>query len=179
MKTFRVKNVAPAIAAIMLLSACGDSSGSEAASDATSEASDEAASAQLPNGMTIKEQIEARQGQLEKVGDAFKAISDQLKAGSPDIAIIQEAAAAVPEATQGMADWWPEGSGPESGVDTDALPGIWENMADFQEKVGNMQEAATNLNTAAQGGDMAAIGEAFKATGGTCKACHDDYRLDD
>ncbi len=175
MKAFRVKIVAPAIATMMLLSACGESGGSEAASEASSEA----ATVQLPNGMTIKEQIEARQGQLEKVGDAFKAISDQLKAGSPNIAIIQEAAAAVPEATQGMADWWPEDSGPESGVETDALPAIWENMADFQEKVGNMQEAAANLNTAAQGGDMAAIGEAFKATGGTCKACHDDYRLDD
>ncbi|GAB5482947.1 MAG: hypothetical protein Pars92KO_27040 [Parasphingorhabdus sp.] len=175
MKTLRVKIVAPAIATMMLLSACGESGGS----DAASEASSEAATVQLPNGMTIQQQIEARQGQLEKVGDAFKAISDQLKASSPDIAVIQEAAAAVPEATEGMADWWPESSGPESGVETDALPAIWENMTDFQEKVGNMQEAAATLNTTAQGGDMAAIGEAFKATGGTCKACHDDYRLDD
>lgn len=175
MKTLRVKIAVPAIAAVLMLTACGESGGS----DAAPEASSEAASAQLPNGMTIKEQIETRQEQLEKVGDAFKAISDQLKAGSPDIAIIQEATAAVPEATQGMADWFPEGSGPESGVETDALPTIWENMTDFQEKVGNMQEAATNLNTAAQGGDIAAIGEAFKTTGGTCKACHDDYRLDD
>lgn len=175
MKTLRVNIAVPAIAAVLMLTACGDSGGS----DAAPEASSEAASAQLPNGMTIKEQIEARQGQLEKVGDAFKAIVDQLKADSPDIAIIQEAAAVVPEATQGMADWFPEGSGPESGVETDALPAIWENMTDFQEKVVNMQEAAATLNTAAQGGDMAAIGEAFKNTGGTCKACHDDYRLDD
>ncbi len=175
MKILKVKIAVPAIAAVMMLTACGDNGGSEAAPEASSEA----AGAQLPNGMTIKEQIEARQSQLEKVGDAFKAISDQLKAGTPDIAIIQEAAAVVPEATQGMADWFPEGSGPESGIDTDALPAIWENMPDFQEKVGNMQEAAANLNTVAQGGDMAAIGEAFKTTGGTCKACHDDYRLDD
>ncbi len=175
MKTLRVKLAVPAIAAVMMLTACGESGGSEAASEASSEA----ASAQSPDGMTVKEQIETRQAQLEKVGESFKAIVDQLKADSPDIAIIQEAAAVVPEATQGMADWFPEGSGPESGIETDALPAIWENMTDFQEKVVNMQEAAGKLNTAAQGGDMAAIGEAFKNTGGTCKACHDDYRLDD
>lgn len=175
MKFPRVNIAVPAIATVLMLSACGETGGSDATSDATSEA----ASAPLPNGMTVQQQIEARQGQLEKVGEAFKAISDQLKADSPDIAIIQEAAAAVPEATQDMADWWPEGSGPESGVETDALPSIWENMADFQEKVGNMKDAAAQLNVAAQSGDVAAVGEAFKATGGTCKACHDDYRLDD
>ncbi len=163
-----------ALAGMMLLSACGQSGG-----DAAPEAAEEAASAMLPNGMSVKDQIEARQKALENIGGAFKTISDQLKADSPDIAAIQTAAASVPTEAEGMADWFPEGTGPESGVETEALAIIWEEKEDFLTKVSAMQEAAAALATTAEGGDVAAIGEAFKNTGGTCKACHDKFRLDD
>tara|TARA_R110002049_G_scaffold134101_1_gene293515 strand:+ start:320 stop:835 length:516 start_codon:yes stop_codon:yes gene_type:complete len=167
----KLQTLFPVVAGIMLLSACGQNAETDVAS--------EAASAQLPNGMTVKEQIEARQGHLKKIGKAFKAISDQLKAGSPDLAEIQTAAASVPQEAMGMADWFPEGTGPESGVKTGALPIIWEDKADFDEKVLAMQDAAGNLASVAQEGDIAAIGAAFKTTGGTCKDCHDKYREDD
>jgi cytochrome c556 len=39
-----------------------------------------------------------------------------------------------------------------------------------------MQDAVAKLNTVAKGGDKAAIKVAFGDAGGTCKACHDDYR---
>lgn len=164
-----------ALAGLLLLSACGQGGEAEPASEDSADAGATA----LPNGMTVKEQIEARQGQLKKVGKSFKAISDQLKSDSPDVAAIQAAAASVPEDTTGMADWFPEGTGPESGVETDALPIIWEEKEDFLEKVSTMQEAAVALAAAAEGGDVAAIGAAFQETGGSCKACHDKYRLDD
>lgn len=164
-----------AIAGMLLLSACGQGGDTELASDEGSDAG----ATELSNGMTVKEQIETRQAQLKKVGESFKTISDQLKSDSPDIAAIQAAAAAVPEATTGMADWFPDGTGPDSGVETDALPVIWEEKDDFLEKVSAMQDAAVALAAAAEGGDVAAIGAAFRETGGTCKACHDKYRLDD
>ncbi len=44
----------------------------------------------------VKDVIETRQKALEDVGDAFKAISDQLKADSADVATIQTAAASIP-----------------------------------------------------------------------------------
>lgn len=171
MKRCKIQIILPALAGLTLLSACGQNSESEPAS--------EAASTELPSGITVKEQIEARQGQLKKMGKAFKAISDQLKASSPDVAQIQTAAAVVPKEAVGMADWFPAGTGPESGVETEALPVIWENTSDFNDKVSALQDAAAQLETVAQGGDVAAIGAAFKTTGGTCKACHDKYRLDD
>ncbi len=175
MNTRNMKLVLPAIAGLVMLSACGQND----ASGENAEGNSEAASAALPSGLTVKEQIDARQTALKNVGKAFKAISDQLKSDSPDIAIIQTAAASIPTETEGMADWFPEGTGPDSGVETDALPVIWESKEDFLAKATDMQEAAANLNSVAQAGDAAAIGEAFKATGGTCKACHDKYRLDD
>lgn len=161
----------PVLAGLSMLSACGQN-------DETAPVS-MAASAELPGGMMVKEQIEARQAQLKKIGKGFKAISDQLKAGSPDLKQIQAAAAVVPKEAAGMVDWFPEGTGPESGVKTEALPIIWEDKAGFNDKVAAMQDAAAKLNTIAQGGDVAAIAAAFQTTGGTCKACHDKYRLDD
>ncbi len=106
------------LASVALLSACGQNAETDAVS--------EAAGVTLANGMTVKEQIEARQGHLKQIGKAFKTISDQLKAGSPDLTQIQAAAATVPKEASGMADWFPDGTGPESGVKTEALPVIWE-----------------------------------------------------
>lgn len=165
-----------ALAGVALLSACGDTGGSEPAAEETAS---EAVTETLANGMTAKEQIEARQAGLKKIGKAFKTISDNLKLDTPDIAAIQEAAASIPTATEGMADWFPEGTGPDSGVETDALPAIWESKEDFLAKESAFQEAVTKLVAATETGDVAAIGAAFKETGGTCKACHDKYRLDD
>ena len=171
MKNGKMRIMVPVLAGLGLLSACGRADETEAVAGA--------ADRELANGMTVKQQIEARQGQLKKIGKAFKTISDQLKAGSPDLAQIQAATAVVPKEAEGMADWFPEGTGPESGVETEALPIIWEEPADFSEKVSAMQNAAAQLDTVAQGGDIAAIATAFKTTGGTCKSCHDKYRLDD
>ena len=177
MKIRKLTLTLTALAGTMLLSACGGNEEAEPAADEV--ASDAAATATLANGMTVKEQIEARQAGLKKVGKAFKTISDNLKLDTPDIAAIQEAATSIPTATEGMADWFPEGTGPDSGIKTDALPAIWESKDDFLAKESAFQEAATKLVAATETGDIAAIEAAFKETGGTCKACHDKYRLDD
>ncbi len=171
MKRCKIQIILPLLAGVTLLTGCEQS-------DQTDEVS-ETASVELPGGVTVKDQIEARQGQLKKMGKAFKAINDQLKAGTPDLAQIQAAAAVVPKESASMVDWFPEGTGPESGIETEALPIIWEDKADFNEKVGTMREAAAKLETVSLGGDVAAIATAFQATGGTCKSCHDKYRLDD
>ncbi|ASK89496.1 c-type cytochrome [Sphingorhabdus sp. SMR4y] len=171
MKRSKPHMMLPAIAGLALLSACAQNGDTGPASDS--------GDVELANGLTVKEQIETRQAQLKKIGKAFKAISDQLKASSPDLVQIQTAAAAVPKETANMVDWFPEGTGPESGVETEALPIIWEDKADFNDKVTAMQDAAAKLETVAQSGDVTAIAAAFQTTGGTCKACHDKYRLDD
>ena len=40
-----------------------------------------------------------------------------------------------------------------------------------------MREAAAELIAVANAGDEAAFGPAFGKLGGTCKACHDSYRI--
>ena len=164
MNRCKLQFMLPVLAGFALLSACEQTAETDVVS--------ETAAVELPNGMTVKEQIEARQGHL-------KTISDQLKAGSPDLAQIQTAAATVPTEAMGMNDWFPEGTGPASGIKTAALPIIWEDKTDFNDKIGAMQDAAAKLDSIAQAGDVAAIGAAFKTTGGTCKGCHGKYRKDD
>ena len=70
------------------------------------------------------------------------------------------------------------GPGSDKGT-TRAKPAIWENTDDFLEKYANLQAASKDLLAAAKSGDREAIGGAIKNTGGTCKACHDEYKAKD
>ncbi len=175
MKTHHTGTALAALAGLALLGACGQ--GSEPA--ATPEAATETVEIVLANGMTPKAQIELRQGQLKQYGKAFKAMSDQLKSGEPDLAAIQEAATSLQAASVGMETWFPEGTGPETGIKTDALPAIWETPDDFSDEVANFHAAVGELVLVTEGGDVDAIRTAFGTAGGTCKSCHDNYRQDD
>ena len=68
--------------------------------------------------------------------------------------------------------------GSEKGT-TRAKADIWSNMDDFQSKLDDFRAAAATLAETAAGGDQAASRDQFIATGGTCKACHDEYKSKD
>jgi cytochrome c556 len=68
--------------------------------------------------------------------------------------------------------------GTEQGT-TRAKPNIWSNMDDFQSKLDDFRAAAANLAEIATEGDPGTSREQFVATGGTCKACHDEYKSKD
>lgn len=59
---------------------------------------------------------------------------------------------------------------------TRARPEIWDNKADFEEKLGNFRMQAAKLAEVATTGDRQAIAGQFRQTGGACKACHDNYK---
>lgn len=68
--------------------------------------------------------------------------------------------------------------GTEQGT-TRAKPTIWSNMDDFQSKLDDFRAAAASLAEIATEGDPGSSREQFVATGGTCKACHDEYKSKD
>ena len=68
--------------------------------------------------------------------------------------------------------------GTEQGT-TRAKPNIWSNMDDFQSKLNDFRAAAASLAEIATEGDPGSSREQFAATGGTCKACHDEYKSKD
>ena len=58
-----------------------------------------------------------------------------------------------------------------------AMAKIWDNMEDVGTKGKAMHEAGAEVIAAANAGDAAAFTAAFGKLGGTCKSCHDAYRV--
>jgi cytochrome c556 len=68
-------------------------------------------------------------------------------------------------------------TGSETGI-TKAKPNIWTERAKFDAAGKKSFEAATAMVEAAKSGKADQAEAAFKALGGTCKACHDDFKKD-
>ena len=152
------------------LAACGEG---------TNPAADDTGSLVLDNGMSVRANIEARQENLKEMGAAMKTISDQLKLEEPDVDAIYAAAQTIEGHAPNIGEWFPAGTGPDSGVETEALATIWEQPDDFAAAVARFQTAADEFEAIAVGRDPAAIGPAMGGIGGSCKNCHDQFRLDD
>jgi cytochrome c556 len=119
---------------------------------------------------------DARHENFEAIGDAAKAVADQLKEATPDLAKIQTAAATINGFAPKVESWFPAGSGPADGIKTEALQAIWEKPAEFKAEIDKFVAEAAKFQAIAQAGDVAAIGEGMKALGGSCKSCHDKFR---
>jgi cytochrome c556 len=70
--------------------------------------------------------------------------------------------------------------GGDIGVETHALPAIWEKWGDFEQVAMRFQEETAKLAEVAEGGDMAAIGQQLGVVGKEgCGACHETFREKD
>jgi len=67
-------------------------------------------------------------------------------------------------------------AGTESVGNTKAKPEIWSKAADFKKAGDNMQAEMAKLAALANAGDADGFKKQFGVVGGTCKACHDDFR---
>lgn len=65
-------------------------------------------------------------------------------------------------------------SGTEKGA---PLPKVWTQRAEFDAGARKLQEEATKLAAAAKANNLDQLKAAFGATAATCKACHDDFRV--
>lgn len=124
----------------------------------------------------IVSMIKARQANFKEIGGDFKAVNDEIKSGSPNLASVRSAARDLSTRAAGQAKYFAKGSGPESGEKTRALPAIWTDAAGFAQLNANFVKAAAALNAAAQSGDVGQLTAARSALGGTCKSCHEKYR---
>lgn len=145
----------------------------------TNPAADDTGSMVLDNGMSVKVTIETRQENLKEMGGAMKTISDQLKLEQPDVDAIYASAQIIEGHSANIGEWFPAGTGPDSGVETDALPNIWESPDDFSGAVARFQNAAPAFEDIAVTRDLDAIRGGMPSLGGACKNCHDQFRADD
>lgn len=124
--------------------------------------------------------VEARHGFMTMLGINMGQLSGMAKGEiAYDEAAASRAAANIVALTQYDAPaLFVEGTSSEDRDDSEALPAIWENPDDFRAKFAALSEAAAGSPEAVAGGQES-IGPALQKLGGTCKACHDDYRKAD
>lgn len=125
---------------------------------------------------TPAETVAARQNNFKQIGRAQKAISDELKKQSPDVAVIRTNTQVLAGLAPQVSRWFPRGSGVESGAKTGALPLIWQQTAQFNNHASQLTNAVRGLQRAAASGNIDGIKAAFPAVGGACKGCHDTFK---
>jgi cytochrome c556 len=128
-----------------------------------------------PSPQTV---IETRQAGFKKMGAAMKAIVEQLKSAAPDNARMVAAADAIHSGAQAQLSWFPDGTGPEAGMQTDALPYIWKERAKFDSLANRLIGEVKTLSTALSGNDLAAVRAQVKVVSDACSTCHRSFRAD-
>ena len=120
----------------------------------------------------------ARHEKFEKLGKTFKVLNDELKKSDPDKAIIAAATKTMVGLATALPGWFPRGSGVQARPMSEAKAEIWTDAAGFSAASSAMQVQVSKLNQAALSGDIAAVKAQVRPTGGTCKGCHDKYRVE-
>jgi cytochrome c556 len=115
--------------------------------------------------------IEDRKANFKANNASMRTIGGALGAG--DFATIAAEAQKIADWATVMPDYFPEGSGTG---DTSARPAIWENFEGFTAAAKANHDAALILLAAAEAGDVNAAKSALGEVGGTCKACHQQFK---
>jgi cytochrome c556 len=129
-------------------------------------------------GQTVSavEVVKARQQGLKALGAAFKVIRDELQADAPDAAKVRKASADIAQAANAFDEWFPAGSGPDSGVRTNAKPEVWTDPVGFAAAREAFVREANEWAQVAKRADVSAWREGAASLGQRCKGCHDKYR---
>jgi cytochrome c556 len=109
---------------------------------------------------------------MEEINDAMKALGAIAKKEAPfDAAVVKANATTISENFKKAQSLFPAGSG---GGESLAKPEIWTDAAGFEKGMKDAQAAAAALQSVS---DETAFRPALGALGGSCKSCHDKYRL--
>ena len=127
----------------------------------------------------MEQTITSRQSNLKDLGGAFKAVRDQLRRSTPNLAEIKQAATQINELAADQKHWFPKGSGPEAGIKTAAKPEIWSDPTGFAAALDKFSTEAPKLLELANANDIEGLKSQVKVVGDACKGCHDKYRVPD
>jgi cytochrome c556 len=147
-----------------------------AAAAAISFAAAGLAATTLPRDKALAVMHDRHEG-METIGKTNKVLHRELDSATPNLGVVRQSAAQLQQLSRKASGWFAAGTGPELGK-TGAKPEIWQDPKDFSAKLAAFQKAAQMFNDAARRGDLAAIKARYGDLGGTCKACHDKYRMD-
>jgi cytochrome c556 len=118
----------------------------------------------------------AHLGMIAAVVKGEVSLTDELEENAEALADLGEMLSA------NLQQLFPEGTatGADIGVETRALPAIWEKWGEFEQIAMRFQEESAKLAEVAEDGDMAAIAQQVGVLGKEgCGACHETFREED
>jgi cytochrome c556 len=117
--------------------------------------------------------IKERKKNFEAMGDAAKPTGQMLKGEAEfDIAAVKNAIKVFQEKAALQPKLFPDDS--KEGAKTEALPAIWENKADFEERFTKLAEAAKAADASITDADT--FEAEWPKVMGNCGGCHKKYR---
>lgn len=119
--------------------------------------------------------IKYRKNALFVMQQNFGRVAGMAQGKIPFDAKVAADSAAVAEFVSKL-PWAGFGPGTDHG-DTKAKPEIWANKAKFDDIARKMETEMGKLSVAAKTGNLDSIKTAVNGVGGTCKSCHDDFRV--
>ncbi len=121
--------------------------------------------------------VKERMDSMKDTGKQMKTIGEMVKGKTPyEREKAATAARTISLNAAKIPELFPEGS---TSHPSEALPAIWQEWGSFEELAGRMGQSADALfkaaNTASSGSEL---GSAFRQLAGTCKSCHEKFRLE-
>jgi cytochrome c556 len=132
-----------------------------------------------PLDPALEKAMQARHDGFEQIGDSMKKITDTLKGGGSLDPALVDASHTINGLAPQLKDWFPPGSGPETGRKTAAKPEIWTQPDEFARKREIFVSEATKLAQLADASDAAGFAAQVPKLGQACKGCHEQFRKKD
>ena len=120
--------------------------------------------------------MKARHNHFREIGAASKGVRDELMKPDPSAVEIAKYTAVIDRLAPRVPSWFPAGTGPETGIHTDALATIWQKPDEFKHDAADFALAAHAINVAAQSGNLDAVRADVQPLGQSCKSCHEVFR---
>ncbi|MCB1363931.1 MAG: cytochrome c [Rhodobacteraceae bacterium] len=119
----------------------------------------------------------ARQGMMRIMALNMGVLGGMAKGEMPFDAAKAQGSADTLVAVSGIhqGNLWPQGSGMDDSMTSEALGTIWEKPQEFASDWSAFGEAASGLQAAVAGG-QAALGPAMGKAGKACSGCHETFR---
>jgi cytochrome c556 len=127
----------------------------------------------------VEDAIKWRQSAYATMGWSMGRIKANLDGTYNKDEVVKAANVIQAIANSGMGALYVPGSDKGKGwAETRVKPELFTDGPKVGKLAGDFNQAANELAKVAASGDAAAVKTAFGKVGGTCKACHDDYRKD-
>lgn len=115
--------------------------------------------------------VKERQAPMQALSALLREMKPVADAGN-SLASFAPRAEAIHDALRGFNTKFPAGTGPDVGLKTCALEGVWSKPAEFQQGYTALIAQLDKLKTTLRGGDAQAMRNEYAASTQSCGACH-------